>query len=118
MAALSHREDFTAPIAEDVVRERVLAWFEKYRPRVAEAPNALAIKTGSQVKMRLIGGAFIAGSSLPTRTTVSMKPSGGATNVSVVAEDTVTVGVKLGMKRKYETWLAEIGAGLKAACGA
>jgi|SRR5581483_12511951 len=116
MAALSHTEQFTAPLAPDAVRQRILDWFARYRPRVDESENKLEIKTGSQLKMRMIGGAFIAGSSLPTRTTVTLTPSGGATNVSVVAEDTVTVGVKFGMKHKYETWLAEIGTGLKAAC--
>lgn len=118
MAALSHREQFTAPVSPDTARQRVLDWFAKYRPRASEITGGLEIKTGSQLKMRLLGGAFIAASSLPTRTTVTLTPSGGATDVTVVAEDTVTVGVKFGMKRKYEGWLAEIGTGLKAACGA
>jgi hypothetical protein len=118
MAPLTQTQTFTASQPPNEVHDRVLGWFAKYRPRVeVDSADSLEINTGSQLKMRLIGGAFIAGSSLPTHTTVTMTAAGSGTQVSVTARDTVGVGFKLGMKRKYETWLSQIATGIQAACG-
>ena len=72
-------------------------------------------KTGSQAKMRILGGAFIANTSLPARTNVSLQAGAGGTEVTAVAADAVGFGAKVGMKGKYEALLPELVAGVRAA---
>ena len=59
--------------------------------------------------------AFIAASSLPTRTAVSIASADAGSTVEVTARDAVGLGLKTGMKRKYEQWIASIVDGLRAA---
>lgn len=117
MAAITSADQFTSTLAPADVRSKVLDWFKSYAYKIEEdEPIRLVVYSGSQVKMRLLGGAFIAASSLPTRTTIEFAPSGAGTSVTVSAQDSVGLGVKTGMKGKYEGWTAEITAGLRAAC--
>jgi hypothetical protein len=81
------------------------------------APDRVEIKSGSQAKMRAIGGAFIAATSLPARTIVEARLGTGGTEVTVTAQDAVGLGLKTGMKRKYEGWLDEIVSGVQMAVG-
>jgi hypothetical protein len=117
MAPLTHTVTFGTTLTPEQARERALGWFAGYQHKVAQdSADHLEVKTGSQAKMRLLGGAFIAGSSLPTLTTLTIRPgAAGGSDVEVVSRDTVTVGVKTGMKKKYQRWLEEIGAGLQQA---
>lgn len=118
MAPIVHSDQFTTQLVPADVRAKALEWFAGYTHKVeGDEPSRLTVHTGSQVKMRLLGGAFIAESSLPTRTTIDLVPSGAGTSVSVTAQDSVGLGVKTGMKGKYERWTQEIAAGLRAACG-
>jgi hypothetical protein len=97
------------------VRDRVLAWFGPYSHRVrVDTPDRLEITSGSQAKMRIIGGAFIAGSSLPTLTIVTVEPAAGGSRVEVTAQDAIGFGLKTGMKHKYEQWVASIVDGIRA----
>ena len=117
MAAISTAEQFTTSLSPADARAKAIEWFASYTYKIeVDEPAKLVVYTGSQVKMRLLGGAFIAGSSLPTRTTIELAPSGAGTAVTVTAQDSVGLGVKTGMKGKYEGWTAEITAGLRAAC--
>jgi hypothetical protein len=117
LASISHSEQFTTPLGAVDVRAKALEWFAGYSHKIeGDEPNRLTVYTGSQAKMRLIGGAFIADSSLPTRTTIELTPSGTGTSVSVTAQDSVGLGVKTGMKGKYERWTEQITAGLRTAC--
>ncbi len=116
MAPLNQSTTFTTSLAPDAAREKALAWFGNYQFKVAhDSADRLEVKTGSQVKMRAIGGAFIAASSLPTLTTLKIRPAASGSEVEVVAQDAVTVGIKTGMKKKYQGWLEEICGGLQAA---
>ena len=106
--------DVSLPPAE--VRDRVLTWFRPYSHRVlVDTVDRLEVASGSQAKMRLIGGAFIAGSSLPTRTIVTIDADAPGSRVTVTAQDAVVVGLKTGMKHKYEQWVASIVDGIRAA---
>jgi hypothetical protein len=117
MAAITSSARFTSTLAAADVRSKALDWFKSYTYKIeVDEPSELVVYTGSQVKMRLLGGAFIAGSSLPTRTTIELAASGAGTAVTITARDSVGLGVKTGMKGKYEGWTAEITAGLRAAC--
>jgi hypothetical protein len=117
MGLITTTDQFTSTLGPADVRARALDWFKGYAFKLEEnRPDRLVVYTGSHVKMRLLGGAFIAGSSLPTRTTLELSPSGSGTTVKVTAEDSVKVGVKTGMKGKYERWTSEIAAGLQEAC--
>lgn len=103
-------------IDAEQVRERVLAWFSRFQSKVAlDSPGRLEISSGSQAKMRILGGAFIAASSLPTRTVVTTAPNDGGIQVTVEARDSIGLGLKTGMKGKYQTWTAEIVEGLREA---
>jgi hypothetical protein len=98
------------------VRDRVLDWFRPYSHRVlVDTAERLEVASGSQAKMRIIGGAFIAASSLPTRTIVTIEPRAGGADVMVHAQDAVGFGLKTGMKHKYENWVASIVDGIGAA---
>ena len=116
MAPLSSTESFDVSFPPAEVRARVLTWFRPYAHRVlVDTVDRLEVASGSQAKMRLIGGAFIAASSLPTRTIVTMQPNAGGTGVGVTAQDAVGFGLKTGMKHKYEGWVASIVEGIGAA---
>ena len=115
MAPLSTSQTFDVSLAPAEVRARVLTWFRPYAHRVVvDTIDRLEVASGSQAKMRLIGGAFIAASSLPTRTIVTMEPHDGRTQAGVTAQDAVGFGLKTGMKGKYERWVAEIVEGIGA----
>lgn len=117
MAAISASDQFSTSLSPPDVRAKALEWFASYTYKIeVDEPAKLVVHTGSQVKMRLLGGAFIAESSLPARTTIELAPSGAGTAVTVTAQDSVGLGVKTGMKGKYERWTAEIIAGLRAVC--
>lgn len=116
MAPISHSETFSVSLSPEQVRERALAWFEPVRYTVTgDAPDRLEVKSGSQAKLRFLGGAFIGAGSLPTRTVVEMSVVDGTTQVTVTASDAIGFGAKTGIKSKYAVWLAEITAGLRAA---
>ena len=61
------------------------------------------------------GGAFIAASSLPTRTIVTIDSGSGGSKVGVTAQDAVGFGLKTGMRGKYERWVASVVDGIRAA---
>lgn len=116
MAPISHSETFSVSLSPEQVRERVLAWFEPLRCTViGDTSDRLEVKSGSQAKLRFLGGAFIGAGSLPTRTVVEMSVVDGTTQVTVTASDAIGFGAKTGIKSKYAVWLAEITAGLRAA---
>jgi hypothetical protein len=116
MAPLNRSVKFQSSLAPDAARERALGWFGGYQYKVAhDSPDRLEVKTGSQTKMRLLGGAFIAASSLPTLVTLTIRPAASGSEIEVAAQDAVVVGIKTGMKGKYERWLQEICEGLQAA---
>ncbi len=118
MVAISQSDSFAVPMNPAQVRERVFSWFAQLpHTVVSDSPDQIEIKSGSQAKMRLLGGAFIAGSSLPMRTLVTMAPSEDGTQVTVTASDAVGFGVKTGMKGKYERRVAEVVTGLRAVLG-
>jgi hypothetical protein len=115
VALLSSTETFTTRLTPADVLARTEQWFAPYKGHVVASDDGIEIRTGSQAKMRLIGGAFIAASSLPTRTRLALVPAGSSTEVTVTAEDAVGFGVKTGMKSKYQGWLDQITGGLRAA---
>jgi hypothetical protein len=126
MAPLTSTETFTTELAPADVLARTQEWFAKYKGQVvATSENEIEVKSGSQAKMRLLGGAFIAATSLPVRTRITLTPNGGGndstgsggtgTDVTVTAEDAVGFGAKTGMKSRYLVWLGEITAGLRTA---
>src|ERR1700674_3691462 len=109
MAPLAYTDTFDASLSPAEVRARVLTWFRPYAHRVVvDTIDRLEVISGSQAKMRLIGGAFIAASSLPTRTVVTIDAGATGSQVGVTAQDAVGFGLKTGMKHKYEGWVASI----------
>jgi hypothetical protein len=117
MATLSRSATFVTsdPPAEAV--ERCRAWLAQRASAevVIQEPEHLEVASGSQIKLRLIGGAFVAPSSLPVRTVVDARPTATGSELTVTATDSVGFGLKTGMKKKYERWLEEIVSGLRAA---
>jgi hypothetical protein len=59
------------------------------------------------MKMRLLGGFFIAPSSLPIRTEIRTDQTNASTVVTIVAA-TRSFGLKTGMRARYEARLSEI----------
>ncbi|HEU5301725.1 MAG TPA: hypothetical protein VFW06_05730 [Acidimicrobiia bacterium] len=113
MAPLIRTDTFRPTVAPDEVRDRVAAWFEHLDHRfVADTPERMEVTSGSQLKLRLLGGAFIAGSSLPTRTVVERGDDG---QVTVTVSDAMGLGLKTGMRGKYERWLDEVVRAVRSA---
>ena len=113
MAPLMRTETFRPTVAADDIRPRVVAWFDHLDHRiVVDTPERLEITSGSQLKLRLIGGAFIAGSSLPTRTVVERSEDGA---VTMTVSDAIGFGIKTGMRTKYERWIDEVVQSLRSA---
>lgn len=116
MAAISQSDSFAVSIGPAQVRERVFSWFAQMpHTVVSDGHEMIEITSGSQAKMRLLGGAFIAASSLPMRTIITMESGDGGTQVTVTASDAVGFGPKSGMKGKYEHRVAEVVTALRAA---
>jgi hypothetical protein len=113
MALIKHEETFTVAADPATIRDRVLAWFGPVGAKVVtDAPDRLEVKSGSQTRVRLLGGAFIRPSAMPTRTVVTMQRDGDATRVTVTAADAFGFGAKTGIKQKYTARVQEIVAGL------
>lgn len=117
MALLVRSATFVTSDSPADAVERCRVWLVQHASArvVAHRPEHLEVLSGSQVKLRLLGGAFIAPSSLPVCTVVDATATAGGSEVTVRATDAVGFGFKIGMKRKYERWLAEIISGLRAA---
>jgi hypothetical protein len=114
VAAITNTDTFTVSLDASQIRDRVVKWFASVSFKiVTDTPERLELKSGSQTKMRGLGGAFIAPTSLPARTVITMAPSGATTTVTVTASDAVGFGAKTGMKKKYESWLADIVSGVR-----
>ena len=97
------------------LRERVLEWFASAPHKVAEDDaGRIVIETGSELKMRLLGGFFIASSSLPTRTEITTERANANIQVTIAAA-TRSFGLKTGMRGRYEGRLSEIVSGVASA---
>lgn len=113
MTKLNRSDTFRSTVGAEEIRSRVAAWFEHLDHKfVTDTPERLEITSGSQLKLRLIGGAFIAGSSLPTRTIVERAADG---QVTVIVTDAIGFGIKTGMRAKYERWLDEVAQAMRSA---
>jgi hypothetical protein len=76
-------------------------------------------KTGSQVSMRLKGGAIASPTELPMRIAVVVRADDSqGTVVQVTTSDVVVIGFKFGMKRKYERAFADVIEQVRVAVGA
>ncbi len=116
MAQISHTESFTAAMDPVAIRERVLGYFAPNGPKViTDTPDRLEVKSGSQLRFRLMGGAFIRPEALPTRTVIEMEPAGASTTVKVTASDAIGFGAKTGVKAKYRDRVETVTAELRAA---
>jgi hypothetical protein len=117
MATLSRSATFVTSDPPAAAVERCRAWLERRASAevVIQETDHLEMVSGSQVKLRLIGGAFVAPASLPVRTIVDAAATVTGSELTVTATDAVGFGLKTGMKKKYERWLEEIISGLRAA---
>ena len=117
MVAITHTDTFTLPDSPDDVLARAVAYFQHLGARpMAAAEGSVAAATGSQLRMRLLGGAFISPRHLPLTMAVEARPSpDGATAVTITASDAVGFGLKTGMKGRYERLTTERAGELRAA---
>jgi hypothetical protein len=116
MAPITRTATFVTSDPPPEALERCRAWMAQHASAqvVAHTAERLELTSGSQVKLRLIGGGFIAASSLPVRTVVDAVATETGSELTVTAVDTVGFGIKTGMKGKYQRWLDEIVSGLRA----
>lgn len=80
----------------------------------ADDPTGISAKYGSQVLLRLIGGWFIPASKFPMKATASLVPTATGTDVVLDVSDAMGVGVKAGIKGKYERGVTELADALAA----
>lgn len=84
-----------------------------YRVR-RPAVGSIEFQRGSQAKLRLAGGGFIAPTSLPVVGRVTCQPIAGGQVVDVDVMDDVGFGSRFGMKGKYEQVIGETSAEIVA----
>ena len=80
----------------------------------SDAGSAIVGEFGSQLKTRLLGGAFIGRESLPREVVVSFETLDGQTVVTVTARDAVGFGSRLGMADKLQLALYESAQAIKS----
>lgn len=80
------------------------------RGRLVRSEDGLIeCKFGSQVMMRLLGGAFISSAKLPKRAIIRLiKTTQGGTTVTLEVRDAVGVGFKVGMIKKLRASLDQL----------
>mgnify|MGYP006279656547 CR=1 FL=1 len=110
---IEHRDEVVLAIGSDgpAVVEAAERWlasagFTVTRP----APDRIEFRRGSQAKLRLLGGAFIAATSLPVTGSVTVRAAAGGPVADVVVSDDVRIGSRLFMRQKYERLVTETGA--------
>jgi hypothetical protein len=82
------------------VLERLASWGAKVD--AADATHIEA-KTGSQLAFRLKGGLLAKEREFPMRAAVDLAPQGNSTRVDVTVTDSMGIGTKTGIKKKYGT---------------
>jgi hypothetical protein len=117
MAPITRTATFATSDPPAEALERCRAWMAQRASARVDFQTAvrLELTSGSQVKLRLIGGRFVAASSLPVRTVVDAVPTATGSELTVTATDAVGFGPRTGMKGMYQRWLDEIVSGLRAA---
>lgn len=84
--------------AREAVQQAMVARKGKIQPGVA----VLTAKFGSQLMLRLIGGWLMPISAFPVKADATFTPVDGGTAVTINVADSMGVGIKAGMKGKYE----------------
>lgn len=116
MAQIVAEETWVTSLDAERARAAVESFFAQERIEVkSQSAGELTGYQGSQLQMRLLGGAFINPKKLPKRAIVRLEPAGGGTTVTARFEDAVGVGAKTGMKGRYERALSDLLARLKQA---
>jgi hypothetical protein len=103
----------TLAAAPEQAAQRVQAALAAQGGKAAGA-DGLSATYGSQVLLRLVGGMFIPTSKFPMRATAALTPAGAGTTVTLEVADAMGVGLKAGIKRKYERAVTELADRLAA----
>jgi hypothetical protein len=104
----------TLPAAADVAAAQVQAALAAAGGTPATDPTGISAKFGSQVLLRLVGGWFIPASKFPMKATASLVPTTGGTEVVLHVADAMGIGVKAGIRGKYERGVGELADSLAA----
>lgn len=117
MVAITHTDAFSLADSPEAVLARAVECFQHLGARPMAAPaGSVAAATGSQLRMRLLGGAFISPRHLPLTMAVEARPApDGTTAVTITVSDAVGFGLKTGMKGRYERLTIERAGELRAA---
>ena len=114
--ALTRSEQFTSPAAGDEVAQRFEAWHAVNGGRFEKAPDgSLVGKTGKKVAVRILGAFFVPRAWWPLRTELRLAPAASGTNVDMTVADDFGVGIRTGMKGKYDELMATRAAEIKDA---
>jgi hypothetical protein len=98
----------------DQARQRVQAALSAQGGKVADDGAGLSAKFGSQLLLRLVGGWFIPAGKFPMKATATFSPAGAGTSVTIDVADAMGVGVKAGIKGKYERGVTQLADQLAA----
>jgi hypothetical protein len=116
MAAIADAESFTTDLSVEEVTERFRAFHSSKGGAVTTASDgALEGTTGSQVKVRLLGAFFVSRSQWPLKTRLRLEPTPDGTDVEMTVADDFGIGIRTGIKAKYDELIQERSAEVKAA---
>jgi hypothetical protein len=96
--------------SEELARAAILTGVASFKGSIAKNDVAgIDVKRGSQVALRLKGGLIAPLVDFPVRACISFVPKiGGGATVWIRVEDTLTVGLKVGMTNKYQSACTEL----------
>jgi|TARA_B100001146_G_scaffold53882_1_gene47204 hypothetical protein len=107
--ALVQTADWTMNADIEASRERLLQTVYREGGVLRDqSKTGFTVTTGSQVKMRLIGGAFGSASWIPTKIVVHLDSSGDETEVKASVSENIGLGGSAGMRKKIQQRIAEL----------
>lgn len=99
---ISTTRQITLASTPDRARELMQQAMVARKGKIQTDEAVLTAKFGSQLMLRLIGGWLIPVSAFPVKADATFAPVDGGTAVTINVADSMGVGMKAGMKGKYE----------------
>ena len=113
---LSHSDQFSTGVSPDEAAQRFEAWHAVNGGRFEKAADgSLEGTTGKKVAVRILGAFFVPRSWWPLKTTVRLTPAANGTSVDMTVADNFGLGIRTGMKGKYDELMQARAEAIKTA---
>ena len=113
---LTYSENFNTAVSPEEAAQRFSALHEAKGGKVTTGPDgSIEATTGKKAWVRILGAFFVPRSWWPLKTTLHFTPAGTGTSVEMTVADNWGVGIRTGMKGKYDELMQARAAEVKAA---